>query len=1055
MPGINLICGPYLGYDFFKNEILSAVRRQDDDYLVLLPVNRSVRRLKQELLEAAPGQVMADPPIFTFSEFLLKLYGEMDGARRILPARLIRLILEKDYALSATDLQFFPPFDRRKRGLIEQISRLITEFRRFGYASEQLRKTDPACFGGQSARQHDLLLFMQALEEALGEIYIDEPSAEFSAARFLNRDLLKRIAGPVGKVYISGYGLFTPAMFTFIEHVSAWAEVSVRLEYLPENPQAFALTRPAFEQLQQMGARQIFSEPEAISLSLFNRKTLSQNNLTFPVQLQISQAESRRAEVLQIARQIQSGSTATGRIGVTFPDIELYAPLIRQIFSQAGLPFNLSTGFSVLRIPVVQQMLRALRLISRGFPVEEVLSLLNSRLVLREQRLDSAFLTRILRRSGQRFLSGDWAQRQKQIILILRQKAMDDLPKAEEQLNLLAEFLLPLREVALHGRPAEMYQQITALWRRLGLTGWFEQGGSGLGNRDREHEFRAFNRFIKEFDLLSGFIQRIWPEISLLDYLDHIELTLKDSSYNLSDRPVNAVQILPRLEILATDMDELFIGGLNDGDFPRRNRKDILLSDAMRQGLGLVASEDLLEQDRFIFYQLISAPAKRLHLSYPLYEEERALVPSTFLSELQELTGCPVEPPTVHGHDLLAHSDPLGRLGNLLRADSDEETALTNIKYPQNIPALLDKIRVVRQRRLFQPFAGYEGVLNPETGNWPELRAKYAGQIWSVSRLEKYAFCPMSFYLSELLGLEEMPEMEEGWSAIERGLLLHDLLRGYYAGLSAGERQNPLKYFDRLQAAAGQRLKDMPYTGIFWEIEKALILGSPERKGILQAALETDEKAIAETGFLPSYFEWSFGATPRPQNDAQSVPAVLKIETGTQTIRFRGQVDRMDADRHKRLFIWDYKTGDWQNQPKLKKIWRGTDFQLPLYLLAAEQLLPGQTVVSAGYFILKGTTRRGTVFADGEASDAELFSDKSCRLPGAKINGAPENLTLNQLLETVSRHVSGHVSSLMQGRFPHSSYPEEATCQSFCQFRRMCLKHKAKQIHFGQSGEDE
>jgi hypothetical protein len=59
------------------------------------------------------------------------------------------------------------------------------------------------------------------------------------------------------------------------------------------------------------------------------------------------------------------------------------------------------------------------------------------------------------------------------------------------------------------------------------------------------------------------------------------------------------------------------------------------------------------------------------------------------------------------------------------------------------------------------------------------------------------------------------------------------------------------------------------------------------------------------------------------------------------------------------------------------------------------------------------------------------------------------------LLEVVSRQVVGHVANLGQGRFPHSKYPEEEQCRSFCQFRRMCQKNKAKQIHFGESGEDE
>ena len=96
---------------------------------------------------------------------------------------------------------------------------------------------------------------------------------------------------------------------------------------------------------------------------------------------------------------------------------------------------------------------------------------------------------------------------------------------------------------------------------------------------------------------------------------------------------------MPRLEIQALDFDVLFIGGLIDGEFPRASAKDIFFSDPVREKIGLVAAEELLDQDRFIFYCLLDSSANKVMLTYPRFEGDRALVPSTFLADLEAIAG--------------------------------------------------------------------------------------------------------------------------------------------------------------------------------------------------------------------------------------------------------------------------------------------------------------------------------------------------------------------------------------------------------------------------------
>ena len=119
--------------------------------------------------------------------------------------------------------------------------------------------------------------------------------------------------------------------------------------------------------------------------------------------------------------------------------------------------------------------------------------------------------------------------------------------------------------------------------------------------------------------------------LEAVDYYQHLSLAIENTTYNLREWSDFGVQILPRLEILSLDIDYLFIGGLVEGEFPRLFTRDIFFNDQERQQIGLNASEDLLAQDRFLFYQWLSFPVKRLILSYPQVEGDSLYYHRLFL----------------------------------------------------------------------------------------------------------------------------------------------------------------------------------------------------------------------------------------------------------------------------------------------------------------------------------------------------------------------------------------------------------------------------------------
>ena len=120
-----------------------------------------------------------------------------------------------------------------------------------------------------------------------------------------------------------------------------------------------------------------------------------------------------------------------------------------------------------------------------------------------------------------------------------------------------------------------------------------------------------------------------------------------------------------------------------------------------------------------------------------------------------------------------------------------------------------------------------------------------------------------------------------------------------------------------------------------WEIKKQVIMEE------LAAFVERDRATAA--AWQPAKFEEEF-------NGIAVAPP----------IRLRGKIDRIDLrDDGSRARALDYKTGKQPRDVRDDSLAGGKALQLPLYILAAQQLLPKTMVESASYlyFTLRGGYR--------------------------------------------------------------------------------------------------
>ena len=292
----------------------------------------------------------------------------------------------------------------------------------------------------------------------------------------------------------------------------------------------------------------------------------------------------------------------------------------------------------------------------------------------------------------------------------------------------------------------------------------------------------------------------------------------------------------------------------------------------------------------------------------------------------------------------------------------------------------------------------------------------------SPTRLERWAACPFSYFLGNVLriGSIETPEDIFSISALERGSLVHKILDAFMRSVAeSGTMPKPHEPWSADHRSALFRIAHEHFaraesdgvTGrpVMWELERAQILAD------LDTFLERDAALRARFGVTPSAFEVGFGLSGSPWQEA-----VWRLDSGEQ-VRFRGVIDRVDTspDGSTALVI-DYKTGSARPYNGLENdpTDRGRRLQLGVYALAAQGGLERAESVRSVYWFV--TTRGTFALAPREPVDGSSAEVRS-RLGDV---------------------VGGIVSGIRSGVFPanpgkRNDYFGFDNC-GFCEFDSLC-----------------
>lgn len=417
---------------------------------------------------------------------------------------------------------------------------------------------------------------------------------------------------------------------------------------------------------------------------------------------------------------------------------------------------------------------------------------------------------------------------------------------------------------------------------------------------------------------------------------------------------------------------EVFICGVNEGDFPRHQRSSGFLSNDETQ-LWLSFGIDIRNPrhepgfEKALFYSLTERANDRLTLSLTQFGNKgEETIPSFYLSVIEERTQASIA--TINPF-VRSESQPLSArdaLSNALWYKGLTAAESMSLK-SEAIEKQLHALKLAISASFSRASGDYRNLFNGYLSDFFESGALnlLENASWTASKLNDYGKCPFRFWASHVLDIKPREEAEAGLNFRFIGMFYHKVLELFFAARArdagaqasdacyAGahesdltEKENFSELFEQSFAKGIQWLEARSdfQPGPYWEQEKK------DLKFRLNRFIEKELIRIdKENGiqYIPAMFEANFGGRA-----ANSFPPLIIPGLDGKPIAISGTIDRVDLATEgaggKKARVLDYKSSS--RSISSKEADRGRNLQLPIYALALEKsILPDHSVTEAHY----------------------------------------------------------------------------------------------------------
>jgi hypothetical protein len=818
----------------------------------------------------------------------------------------------------------------------------------------------------------------------------------------LRREAVTRLAGDLASwhgepLFAYGFEDLTAAEWALLETLAARTEVTVSIPYEPARAAFTALERTvedlgslaggAIEELARPLVRPLPAALDHVERELFRDAPSTRAHLDGAVGFLEGAGARGTVELLgsELLRTLEDGVPAE-RIGVVCESPDRWRAPFETVLPGLGIPYAFEHGPRLGETALGGALLGLLRFgwLETGRP--DLFAFLRSPFSGLERRSVD-------------FVDGR-----------LRGRAIVDAPRVEDEAERLRGAPVPAL-VELRGA-ADPIEGARGTLRTMMRNAWgLESPPTADDARSDARAYEAAERALREL-----------AEFAVLDGRSVGAEQVLAALERARARPVAAgepgrVAVLDYARARTRVFDVVFLLGLEEGSFPRRERPTPLLDDDLRRSLGSrLERPDAVARDRYLFYTACTRPLRRLVVvreaasdegvprdASPFWDDLRALFDPADVARATRRR--PLSSLTWQLEAAPSERERLRALARLAVDDADEASAIASANgWTRRLERALGAFE--RTTRLRSPAV---------------LDAFSARTVFSATELERFADCSSAWLVERIVSPRTIDAEPD---PLLRGQVVHTTLNRFYASLPKeldAERVTP----ENLEAAlplVRRCLDDALASGVKLDLTD---LQAAELRQSLVADLEGFVRDEAESGvaFVPRRLEVSFGS----DRAAPELQRGLSLGDG---LWLSGKIDRIDVDPWSaRGIVQDYKSG--KGAHSARDIDRDVRLQIPLYVLALRDLV-GLEPLGGIYRALSGKRVTRGMLRESARDD----------LPGfAKDDYLDEESFWGQV-ETARERARTNAERIRAGDVAHD--PRwDGQCPSWCDLWPMCRVPRA------------
>ncbi len=942
----------------YQHVIQESMKYPERNYIVLVPEQFTMQTQKDLVMMHERKGIM-NIDVLSFARLAYRVFEETGGGGLpVLDDEGKNLILRKIAGDYESELKMLGGH-MKKQGYISEVKSVISEFTQYDIGEDEIERVMESA--GESSRLYyklaDIRLLYRGFTDYLREKYITKEEL----LDVLSREVEKSERLKNSTVVLDGFTGFTPVQDRLLGELMRHCReviVTVTMDrrenpYVYEHPyQLFALSKQMVTSLLQIAKQNKIPVEESVELyDHVPWRFKEQEALAFlekhlfrygagayekeQEQVKLHLAKNPREEAYAVAEQVRRMMREDGYrlrdIGVIVSDMDVYADRLKQAFIKYDIPFFMDHKRSILLNSFVEYIRSVLHMAEQSFSYESVFRFLRTNLAgFTYEEIDELENYVIgLGIKGYKHWQEKWTRK-------LKGMAQEDLDKMNHYRRQLVEkvdgliYVLRQRRKTVADITRAIYEFMVQENLQVRLAEQ-EELFKAKGELALAREYAQIYRIVIE--LFDKFVELLGDEeVSLSEYCKLLDAGLEEARVGVIPPEVDQVVIGDMQRTRLKDIKALLFAGANDVYLPGALLRTGLLSELdrekfAREKLTLSAGgKEKAYVQKFYLYLNLTKPSEKLDIYYSKVSADgKSVRPSYLIQELQKLF------PKLKVRDeerYLKEQELTENIGfdRMIREfvqkrhETDGAWCELYSWYKKN-PKWQEKVE-----RFLE--AGY--YRKPLDALTEEAAKRLYGEEFetSITRMERFAVCAFSHFLTYGLGLREREEYD--FQAADLGNVCHRALErfSYKVERETGdwlklteERRNQY-----VEESVEEAIADYGNSILYSSSRNAYLIVRMKR--MLEKTVWALTKQLAAGDFKPSAYEMRFA---------------------------NGKIDRVDTCEDGDCIyvkVIDYKTGS--KSFDVTALYHGLQLQLMVYMDAALQLEqkkhPEKEILPAGVF---------------------------------------------------------------------------------------------------------